>query len=63
MFIDTFEQIGIDFVKNFQYFAVIMVLIHLFVTTLGAFKLRLLLKQRDELQDQSETENKMIEIW
>jgi len=62
-FIDIFEKIGIDFVKNFQYFAIIMILIHLFVTMMGTLKVRLLLKQRDELQDQLEVENKMIEIW
>jgi len=63
IFIDMFEKIDIDFVKNFNYFAIIMIVIHLLVTTMGAFKLRSLLKQRDELQDQLEVENKMIEIW
>jgi len=49
-FIDCFEKIGIDFVKNFRYFAILMGLIHIFVTIYGTLKVRSLLKKRHILQ-------------
>jgi len=56
-FIGCFDKIGIDFVKNFRYFAILMGLIHIFVTINGTWKVRSLLKQRHILQKEINIDN------